>query len=264
MRFKDRLKALRNKQNMTQKKLSEAIFVSRSAVAKWENGLGLPSIASYEALLLFFGVSKEEFPLCEAGEEEEIKRNVRIHFIKEVISWILILTIAILPFILVYKVMHGYGFTSIMAAGEVWEDSEIISTQDYDFYLSTPIYILDDNGEVASRVIDGFCVVEKSFYGYQKIYTESSKRTVYTIDGEFYGIIYTFEGEQQYYNIFKSKKTLLEFDFEEPSATVDMNIISKIFVNGIEIELTHHSFFVSDSYITEFKTEDKTLIVKNK
>ena len=35
MEFKDKLKALRRERGLSQKALAEAIFVSRSAVAKW-------------------------------------------------------------------------------------------------------------------------------------------------------------------------------------------------------------------------------------
>ena len=43
MAFKDRLKEFRQFKKITQSELAKMIFVSRSAVAKWENGLGLPS-----------------------------------------------------------------------------------------------------------------------------------------------------------------------------------------------------------------------------
>ena len=79
IRFKDRLRTLRIEKGLTQKELSEEIFVSRSAVAKWENGLGLPSVASYEALLDFFSVSAIDFPLNEEEEEPKIRRRVAIH-----------------------------------------------------------------------------------------------------------------------------------------------------------------------------------------
>ncbi|MBR1993808.1 MAG: helix-turn-helix transcriptional regulator, partial [Firmicutes bacterium] len=40
-----------------QAQLAEAIFVSRSTVAKWENGLGLPGKASMEALEALFAIT---------------------------------------------------------------------------------------------------------------------------------------------------------------------------------------------------------------
>ena len=43
MQFYERLKQYRKKTGLTQQELAQKIHVSRSAVAKWENGLGLPS-----------------------------------------------------------------------------------------------------------------------------------------------------------------------------------------------------------------------------
>ena len=56
MEFREKLRKLRTERGLSQQELADGIFVSRSAVAKWENGLGLPSDASREALAEFFGV----------------------------------------------------------------------------------------------------------------------------------------------------------------------------------------------------------------
>ena len=42
MELKEKLKKLRTERNISQQALADAIFVSRSAVAKWEAGLGIP------------------------------------------------------------------------------------------------------------------------------------------------------------------------------------------------------------------------------
>ena len=62
MEFKDKLKRLRAERGISQQALANAIFVSRSAVAKWENGLGLPSADSCEALSFFY-------PTASAGSD---------------------------------------------------------------------------------------------------------------------------------------------------------------------------------------------------
>ena len=59
MELRDKLKKLRKDHNLTQAQLADAIFVSRSTVAKWENGLGLPSKDSMAALERLYGISKE-------------------------------------------------------------------------------------------------------------------------------------------------------------------------------------------------------------
>ena len=60
MQFHERLKEYRKGKGLTQEELAQQIHVSRSAVAKWENGLGLPSEDSLDALATFFEVNREE------------------------------------------------------------------------------------------------------------------------------------------------------------------------------------------------------------
>ena len=43
MEFSEKLRELRLQKNVSQAKLAADIHISRSAVAKWENGLGLPN-----------------------------------------------------------------------------------------------------------------------------------------------------------------------------------------------------------------------------
>ena len=43
MEFSERLKELRSEKGISQAKLAADIHISRSAIAKWENGLGLPN-----------------------------------------------------------------------------------------------------------------------------------------------------------------------------------------------------------------------------
>lgn len=50
MSFAEKLKELRQETSISQAKLAEEIFVSKSAVAKWENGLGLPNEESLKLL----------------------------------------------------------------------------------------------------------------------------------------------------------------------------------------------------------------------
>jgi transcriptional regulator with XRE-family HTH domain len=50
MELKDKIKNLRKEKGLTQAQLADALFVSRSTVAKWENGLGLPGPDSIKAL----------------------------------------------------------------------------------------------------------------------------------------------------------------------------------------------------------------------
>lgn len=77
MEFKDKLKAARKERNLSQQALADAIYVSRSAVAKWENGLGLPSPESMEALEGYFGVEPGFF-CTDQPETVILRKNRRI------------------------------------------------------------------------------------------------------------------------------------------------------------------------------------------
>ncbi len=61
MKFCAELKRLREEKGVTQAKLAQEIHVSRSAVAKWENGLGMPGEDSLRLLADYFGRDPEAF-----------------------------------------------------------------------------------------------------------------------------------------------------------------------------------------------------------
>ena len=46
MEFHEKLQALRKQRGLTQEELAQLLFVSRTAVSKWESGRGYPSIDS--------------------------------------------------------------------------------------------------------------------------------------------------------------------------------------------------------------------------
>ena len=60
MEFHEKLQALRKQKNMTQEELAQALFVSRTAISKWESGRGTPSIDSLKAIAAFFSVTIDE------------------------------------------------------------------------------------------------------------------------------------------------------------------------------------------------------------
>ena len=50
MEFNEKLQELRKQKNMTQDELAEHLYVSRTAISKWESGRGYPSIESLKAI----------------------------------------------------------------------------------------------------------------------------------------------------------------------------------------------------------------------
>ena len=57
MEFHEKLAELRKSKGLTQEELAEALFVSRTAVSKWESGRGYPSIDSLKEISRFFNVT---------------------------------------------------------------------------------------------------------------------------------------------------------------------------------------------------------------
>lgn len=66
MEFNDKLQQLRKQRNMTQEELAEALYVSRTAVSKWESGRGYPNIDSLKTISKLISVSVDELL---SGEE---------------------------------------------------------------------------------------------------------------------------------------------------------------------------------------------------
>lgn len=58
--FSKKLKELRIEKGITQDDLAQIIYVSRSAIAKWEQGRGMPNKESLTSLAKYFGVSESE------------------------------------------------------------------------------------------------------------------------------------------------------------------------------------------------------------
>ena len=77
MEFNEKLQELRKSKSLTQEELAEALFVSRTAISKWEQGRGYPSIDSLKEISRFFSVSiddlicSEEIISASADEKKE-------------------------------------------------------------------------------------------------------------------------------------------------------------------------------------------------
>lgn len=60
MEFHEKLQELRKSRGLTQEELAEALYVSRTAISKWESGRGYPSIDSLKEISKFFSVTIDE------------------------------------------------------------------------------------------------------------------------------------------------------------------------------------------------------------
>ena len=60
IKFHEKLQELRKQRGLTQEELATFLFVSRTAVSKWESGRGYPNIDSLKAIASFFSVTIDE------------------------------------------------------------------------------------------------------------------------------------------------------------------------------------------------------------
>ena len=82
MEFNKKLQQLRKQKGITQEELAESLYVSRTAISKWESGRGYPNIESLKAIARFFGVTIDELL---SGDElltiaEESTKQKENHF----------------------------------------------------------------------------------------------------------------------------------------------------------------------------------------
>lgn len=60
MEFNEKLVELRKSRGLTQEELAEKLYVTRSAVSKWESGRGYPNLDSLKAIADLFSVTVDE------------------------------------------------------------------------------------------------------------------------------------------------------------------------------------------------------------
>lgn len=60
MTFGEKIKKLRNQNNLTQEQFAETLFVTRTAVSKWETNKGLPGIDTLKLISSTFNLSLDE------------------------------------------------------------------------------------------------------------------------------------------------------------------------------------------------------------
>ena len=82
MELNQKLQDLRKEKGLTQEELAKALFVSRTAVSKWESGRGYPNIDSLKAIAHFFQITVDDLL---SGEElmtlaEEDQKQKQTHF----------------------------------------------------------------------------------------------------------------------------------------------------------------------------------------
>ena len=102
MEFNEKLQELRLRKGLTQEELSKALFVSRTAVSKWESGKGFPNIESLKQISKLFSVTVDELlssdELLSIAEKDGEQKEKRLRSLVFGLSDISALLLIFLPF----------------------------------------------------------------------------------------------------------------------------------------------------------------------
>ena len=114
MDLNEKLIALRKEKGWTQEQLAEALYVSRTAVSKWESGRGFPGIASLKAISELFSVPVDELlsnkELIKVAETDVKERTDKT---SSIILGLVDCMLGLLMFLPFFKQATEQGFLSV-------------------------------------------------------------------------------------------------------------------------------------------------------
>ena len=109
MEFHEKLLELRKQRGLTQEELAQALYISRTAVSKWESGRGYPSIDSLKAIARFFCVTVDDLlsgdEVLTIAEEDNRQKET---FLRDLVFGILDLSTAALLFLPAFRQKSGH------------------------------------------------------------------------------------------------------------------------------------------------------------
>ena len=126
MEFNEKLQNLRRQSGMTQEQLANKLYVSRTAISKWESGRGYPNIESLKAISRLFSVSLDE--LLSADEALELANEEgkeRLGRLRDIIYGLSDISVALLLFLPLFA----------DRAGDVILPSSLLGLESVQLYL---------------------------------------------------------------------------------------------------------------------------------
>ena len=159
MEFNEKLQELRKNKGLTQEELAEALYVSRTAISKWESGRGYPSIDSLKEIAKYFSVTIDE--LLSSDEvlsiAEEDNKQKETHFRSLVFG---LLDISVLMFFF----LPFFG----QKANGVIQEVSLLSLNEITTYLKTAYYAI-----VISIAVYG--ILTLTFQNCQKVFCTKNR-----------------------------------------------------------------------------------------
>lgn len=113
MTFGEKIKKLRVASDMSQDELAEKLFVTRTAVSKWETGKGYPSIDSLKLLSDLFHISMDELISDDDVESKRVLDDKRAREFYYIAVAFLVFTV-VLAFIAYFAQTKRAGILSLV------------------------------------------------------------------------------------------------------------------------------------------------------
>ena len=154
MEFNEKLQELRKNKGLTQEELAETLYVSRTAISKWESGRGYPSIDSLKEIAKYFSVTIDELlssdEVLSIAEEDNKQKEKHLKSLVFGLLDISALMFFFLPF---------FG----QKANGVVQEVSLLSLNEITTYLKTAYYAI-----VISIAVYG--ILTLAFQNCQKIF----------------------------------------------------------------------------------------------
>ena len=154
MEFNEKLQELRKNKGLTQEELAEALYVSRTAISKWESGRGYPSIDSLKEIAKYFLVTIDELlssdEVLSIAEEDNKQKEKHLKSLVFGLLDISVLMFFFLPF---------FG----QKANGVVQEVSLLSLNEITTYLKTAYYAI-----VISIAVYG--IMTLTFQNFQKVF----------------------------------------------------------------------------------------------
>lgn len=100
MELHEKLQELRKKEGLTQEELAQELYVSRTAISKWESGRGYPNIDSLKQIAAYFAVSLDDLlsgeQLLNIAEEDTKQKTAHM---QDVVFGLLDMSVAMFWFL---------------------------------------------------------------------------------------------------------------------------------------------------------------------
>lgn len=192
--FSEKLKYLRQSKNLTQDELAKKLFVSRSAVAKWEQNRGFPNIETLQQISELFDLSIDELLSDKQIELIQVLNTKKISLLKKVI----IILVVILSVVIITAITLGIIYHPRNLSSYVKEDISTLTKIEVVNY-DGKTFLFNDNveKEIMNKVLD-IKVIPKYLF-VQKVVSSFDIMAYY--EGNTYTInqYYIFDGNKNVY-----------------------------------------------------------------